>query len=166
MLTRDIQKCPDPLAPRRPGIRILLKTTSTQRGDKPPNEIIGLVEGIIQTSDSMGEVRYGQIIERIRTISKARIQKWGKHVERMDGYSNDEDVLRSVIRIYPEMDGSDAAGSLREAGRGHGQRGLQQDQGVNLGLLDDVALLQEPPDVPSQVEETDLEERNVPISIL
>jgi len=37
---------------------------------------------------------------------------------------------------------------------------------VNLGVLDDVTLLLELVDAQSQVEETDLEEGNAPISIL
>jgi len=45
-----------------------------------------------------------------------------------------------------------------DAGRGHGWPGLQLDQGANLRVLDDVALLREPADARSQVEETDLEE--------
>ena len=36
---------------------------------------------------------------------------------------------------------------------------------ANLGVLNDVALLRELADTPSQVEETDLEEGNAPISI-
>jgi len=74
--------------------------------------------------------------------------------------------LRQEFEIDPEVDGSEAAGGLRDAGRGHGQRGPQWDQGANLGVLDDVALLREPSDTPSQIEETDLEEGNAPISIL
>ena len=64
------------------------------------------------------------------------------------------------------MDGSEAASGHREAGRGHDRRGPQWDQGANLGVLDDVALLRESADAPSQFEETDLEEGNASISIL
>jgi len=95
MLTCGFQKCPDPLAPRHPGIRILLKNASTARGDKPPNEMIGLLERQIQTWDGMGEVWRGRIIELIKTPLKARIEKErGNGVERTEGYSNDEDTLR------------------------------------------------------------------------
>ena len=73
--------------------------------------------------------------------------------------------MRWEFGIDLEVDRSAAAGGLREGGRGHGRRGLQWDQGVNLGVLDDVALLGVPADAPSQVEETDLEEGNAPISI-
>jgi len=80
----------NPLAPRRPGIRILLKTANTQRGDQPPKEMIGLLERQIQTWKGTEEVWRGQIIQRIRTTLKARIQKErGKGVERTEGYSND-----------------------------------------------------------------------------
>ena len=63
------------------------------------------------------------------------------------------------------MDESEATSGLRDAGTGHGRRGQQWDQGGNLGVLDDVALLPEPADAPAHVEETDLEEGNAPISI-
>jgi len=66
----------------------------------------------------------------------------------------------------PEVDRSEAAGGLRDTGRGRGCRGLEWDHGVNLGVLDDVALLLEPPDTPSPVEATDLEKGNAHISIL
>jgi len=129
--------------------------------------MIGLLEHQIQTWDGTGGVWCGRIIERIRTTLKARIEKdWGKRVERMKGYSNDEDALRLEFGIDPEVDGSEAAGGLGDAGRGHGRRGPQWDRGANLGVLDDVALLREPADAPSQVEETDLEGGNAPISIL
>jgi len=107
------------------------------------------------------------VIEPIRTTLKAGIDKErGNWVERTEGYSNDEDVLRREFGMDPEMDGSEAAGGLGDTDSGHGWRRLQWDQGANMGVLDDVALLREPADVPSQVEETDLEEGNAPISIL
>jgi len=129
--------------------------------------MIGLLECQIQTWDRRGEVWHGRIIERIRTTLKARIEKeQEKRVERTEGYSNDEDALRRKFGIDPEVDGSEAAGGLGDPVRGHGRRGAQWDQGANLGVLDDVHLLREPADAPSQVEETDLEEGNAPISIL
>jgi len=119
--------------------------------------MIGLLECQIRTWDSTGEVWRGRIIERIRTILKARIEKErGKPVERTQGYSNDEHALRREFGIDPEVDGSEAAGGLGEAGRGHGQRRQQWDQGANLGVLDDVAQLRGPADASSKVEETDL----------
>jgi len=106
-------------------------------------------------------------MERIRKPLKARIEKErGKPVVRTEGSSNDEDVLRWEFGLVPEVDASEAAGGLREAGRAHGRRRPQCYQGANLGLLDDVALLGELADALSQVEETDLEEGNAPISIL
>jgi len=136
-------------------------------GDKPPNEMIGLLERQIQTWNGTGEVWRRRIIEWIRTTLKARIEKErGKCVERTEKYSNDETALRREFGINPEMDGSEAAGGLRKAERGHGRCGPQWDQGANLGVLDDVALLQQPADAPSQVEETDLEEGNALINIL
>jgi len=129
--------------------------------------MIGLLERQIQTWDSTGEVWRGRIIARIRTTLKARIEKaWGKRVERTEGYSNDEDASRREFGIDPEVDISEANGGLGDAGRGHGRRGPQWDQGANLGLLEDVALLRVLADTPSQVEETDLEEGNAPISIV
>ena len=129
--------------------------------------MIDLLECQIQTWDSTGEVWRGRIIKRIRTTLKARIERERrKRVERTEGYSNNDDALRQEFGIDPEVDGSEAAGSLRDAGRGHGRHGPQWDQGANLGVLDDVALMREPADVTSQVEETDLEEGNAPISIL
>ena len=74
--------------------------------------------------------------------------------------------MRRQFGIDPEVDGSEAAGGLVAAGRGHGWRGPQWHHGANLGLLDDVALLREPADPPSQVEETNLEQGNAPISML
>ena len=65
--------------------------------------------------------------------------------------------MRQEFGIDLEVDGSEAAGGLGETGRGDGRRGPQWDQGANLGVLDDVALLREPADALSQVEETDLE---------
>jgi len=128
--------------------------------------MIGLLERQIQTGDSTGEVWGGQIIAQIITALKARIENArGKDVERTEGYSNDEDALRREFGIDPEVDGSEAAGCLRDAGRGHGRHGPHWDQGANLGVLDDVALLREPVDAPSQVEETDLDQGNAPISI-
>jgi len=64
------------------------------------------------------------------------------------------------------VEGSEAACGHGDAGRGDGRRRPQWDQGANLGALDDEALLREPVDALSQVEETNLEERNAPISIL
>jgi len=131
--------------------------------------MIGMLEPQMETWDGTGEVWRGRMIERIRTTLKARIEKErGKRVERTEGYSNDENALRQEFGIDPEVDGTEAAGGLGDAGRGHGRRGPQWDQGANLGVLDDVALLREPADAPSQVEETDLEEPegNAPISIL
>jgi len=123
--------------------------------------MLGLLVRQIQTSDGTREVCRGRIIERIRTTLKTRIEKeWGKRLERIEGYSNDEEPLRREFGIDPEVDGSEAAGGLGDAGRGHGWRGPQWDQGANqggAGVLDDVALLREPADPPSQVEETDLE---------
>jgi len=59
----------------------------------------------------------------MRTTLKTIIKKeWGKRVERTEGYSNAEDALRSELGIYPEVDGSKAAGGLGDAGRGHGRR--------------------------------------------
>jgi len=84
----------------------------------------------------------------------------------MAGYSDDEDALRREFGIDPEVDGSEATGRLRDAGRGHGRHRPQWDQGANLGVFDDVALSREPADALSQVEKTDLEEGNAPISIL
>ena len=63
------------------------------------------------------------------------------------------------------MDGSEATGSLGYAGRGHAGHGPQWHQEANLEVLDDVALLREPAEAPSEVEKTDLEEGNAPISI-
>jgi len=74
--------------------------------------------------------------------------------------------LRREFGIDREVDGFGAVGGLRDAGRGHGRRGPQWDNRANLEVLDDVALLRELADAPSQVEETDLEEGNPPISIL
>jgi len=90
----------------------------------PPNKRIRLLEHQIQTWDATGEVWHGRIIERIRTTLKARIDKeWGKHLERTEGYSTDEDALRREFGIDPEVDGSEAAGGLRDAESGHGGRG-------------------------------------------
>jgi len=74
--------------------------------------------------------------------------------------------LRREFGIDLEVDESEAAGGLSDTGRGHGRRRPHWDQVANLGVLDDVALLRELADAPSQVEETDLEEGNAPISIL
>ncbi|PUU73531.1 hypothetical protein B9Z19DRAFT_1134999 [Tuber borchii] len=104
---------------------------------------------------SMREVWHGQIIEQIRTILKNRIKKeQGKHIERMEGYSNDEDALRWEFGIDLEADELEAAGSLTDVARGHGRCPPQWDQGGNLGVSDDAALLREPVDTPFQVEET------------
>jgi len=104
--------------------------------------MIGLPERQIQTWDGTGEVWRGRIIARIRTTLKARIEKeWGKCVERTEGYSNNEAALRREFGIHPEVDGSEATGGLGDAEGGHGRRGPQWDQGANLGVLDDVALL-------------------------
>ena len=84
-----------------------------------------------------------------------------KRVEETEGYSNDKHTLRREFGIDSEVDGSEAAGGLGDTGRGHGQRGPQWDQGANLGVLDDVALLWEPADALSPVEETDLHQENV-----
>jgi len=112
--------------------------------------MLGLLEHQIQTWDGTGEVWRGRIIARIRTTLKARIEKeQRKRVERTEGYSNDEDALRGEFGIDLEVDGSEAAGGLGDTGRGHGRRGPQPDQGANLGVLDDVALLREPADGPS-----------------
>ena len=106
--------------------------------------MIGLLERQIQTWDSTGEVWCGRIIKQIRTTLKARIKKKGaKHVAITEGYSNNEDTLRGEFGIDPEVDGSEAAGGLGDAGRGHGRHELQWDQVANLGVLDDVALLRE-----------------------
>jgi len=59
----------------------------------------------------------------------------------MEGYSNDKDTLRREFGIDPEVDGSEAAGGLGQAGRGHGWCRPQWDQEANLGVLDDVALV-------------------------
>jgi len=140
---------------------------STYKDNKPPNEMLGLLEGQIQTWDGMGEVWCGHIIEGIRTTLKARIEKeGGKPVERTKGYSNNEDALRQEFGMHPGVDGSEAAGILEEAGRGNGRCRLQWDTWANLRVLDNVALLGEQADASSQVEETALEEGNAPISIL
>jgi len=129
--------------------------------------MIGLVECQIQTWDGIGEVWHGRMIERIRTTLKARIkQERGKRVDITEGYSNNEEALRREVGIDPEGDRSEAAGGPEDADRGHGWRRPQWDQGANLRVLDDIALLQEPADMPSQVEETDLTEGNPRISIL
>jgi len=129
--------------------------------------MIGLVERQIQILHSTEKVWRGRIIKRIRTTLKARIKKErGKGVQRTEGYSNDEHAMRREFGIDAEVDGPEAAGGLRDAGRGHGRQGRQWDQGPNVGVLDDVALLREQADVPSQVEQTDLEETNAPISII
>ena len=85
---------------------------------------------------------------------------------RTEEYSNHKSALRREFVIDPDVHGSAAAGGLGDAERGHGGCGLQCDPGVNLGVLDDVALLPELADAPSQVEETALEKGNAPISIL
>jgi len=74
--------------------------------------------------------------------------------------------LRLEFAIDLGVDGSEATGGLGHAGRRHGRRGPQWDQGANLGVSDDVALLREAADAASQVEETPLEEVIAPISIL
>ena len=74
--------------------------------------------------------------------------------------------MRQEFGINFEVDGSEGAGRLGDTGRRHGRQGVQWDQGANLGVLDDVALLREPGDALSKVEETDLEEWNASISIL
>ena len=73
--------------------------------------------------------------------------------------------MKQEFAIDPEVDGSQAAGCLGDAGRGHGRCRPQWDQRANMGVIDNVALLREPADAPSQVEETDLEEGNAPIHI-
>jgi len=104
--------------------------------------MIGLLERQIQTWESMGEVWRQRIIKQIRTTLKARMEKeWRKPVERMEGYSNKQYALRQEFGIDLEVDRSEAAGGLRDAGRGHGRRGPPRHQGANLGVLDDVALL-------------------------
>jgi len=119
--------------------------------------MIGLLERQIQTWEGTGYVSREWIIEQIRTTLKAGIEKeLRKRIERTEGYSNDEDALRREFGIDPPVDGSEAAGGLGEAGRGHGRRRLQWDQGANLRVLENVALLREPADAPSQVEESDL----------
>jgi len=106
-------------------------------------------------------------MKRIWTTLKARIEKeWRKLVVRTEGYCPDEYPLRREFRIDPEVDVSEAANGPRDAGRGHGRHRLQWDQGANLGVLEDVALLPESADPPSQVEETDLQGGNAPISIV
>ena len=121
----------------------------------------------MNTSEETGEVWRGGIVERMKTTLQARIKKeWGKHVERMERYSNDEDALRLELGIDPEADESGAVGGLVGAARGDGGRALQQDQGANLRVLDDAALLREPVDMALQVEENDSEEGNAPIIIL
>jgi len=104
--------------------------------------MIGRLEGQIQTWDGAGAVWHGRIIKRIRTTLKTRIEKKrGKQVERTEGHSNDEEALRREFGMDLEVDGSEAAGGLGDAGRGHGRHGFQWDQVANLGVLDDVALL-------------------------
>jgi len=79
--------------------------------------MIGLLEHQIQTWDGTGEVWRGRIIEWIRTTLKARLEKErGNCVERTEGYSNDEDALRRGFGIDPEVDGSEAASGLGDAG--------------------------------------------------
>jgi len=84
----------------------------------------------------------------------------------MDRYSNNEDALRQEFGIDLVVDGSEAAGGLKDPGRGHARHRIHADQGANMVVLDDVARLPEPVDMLSQVEETDQEEGNAPISIL
>jgi len=104
--------------------------------------MIALLERQIPTWDGTGEVWPRRIIVRIRTTFNARIEKErGKHVERTEGYFNDEDALRREFGIDPEVDGSEAAAALTDLWKGHGWRGPQSDQGANLGVLDDTALL-------------------------
>jgi len=80
----------------------------------------------------------------------ARIEKErGKRVETTEEYSNDKEALRRGFGIDPEVDGSEAAGGLGDAGRGHGRRRLQWNQWANSGLLDYVTLLQGLADLPS-----------------
>jgi len=120
----------------------LLKTASTLKGHKPPNEMIGVLERQIQTWDTTGEVWRGPMIKRIWTILKPRIKKeWGKRLGRTEGYSNDEDALMLGFVIDPELDGSEVTGGLGDAGRGDGWRARRWHQWANLGVLDDVALL-------------------------
>jgi len=111
--------------------------------------MIRLLERQIQTWDGRGEVWRERIIESIRKRLEARIEKErGKRHERTEGYSNDEDTLRQEVGIDPEVDGLEAACGLGDAGRGHGRRRQQWEQGANLGVLDDVALVQAPADTP------------------
>jgi len=79
--------------------------------------MIGLLERQIQTWDGTREVWRGRIIEQIRTTLKARIEKkWGKHIERTEGYTNDEDTLRREFGIDREVDGSETTGGLGDTG--------------------------------------------------
>jgi len=129
--------------------------------------MIGQLERQIQIWDGTGDVWRGRIIERIRKTIKARIEKEReKRVERTEGYSNDKDVLRQEFGIVPEVDGLEASGGLEDAQRGACRVGLQCDQGANLGVFYNVALLREPADGPSQVEEADLVKGNAPINVL
>jgi len=129
--------------------------------------MIGLLERQIQKCNGTRVVWCGRITERIKTILKATIEnKWEERIERTEGYFNDEEALRREFGMDPEVDRSEATGGLEDPGRGHVWRGPQWDQGADLGVLDDVALLREPADAPSQVEETGLEEGNAHISIL
>lgn len=86
----------------------------------------------MNTLEETGEVWRGTIVERIRKTLKARIEKLrGKRVQRTERYATDEQALRPGFGIHPEADESGAAGGLTGAGRGHGRRVLQWDQGVN-----------------------------------
>jgi len=128
--------------PWRAGIEIFWKTASAYRGPKPPKEMIDLLECQIQPGDGMGEVMRGGRIHQIRTTLKAKIEKERrKPVQRMEGYSNDEETISFDFGMDAEVHGSVANGGLGDAGRGHGRRRAQRVQVANLWLLDDVALL-------------------------
>jgi len=66
----------------------------------------------------MGERFWGLIIKRIRTSLEARIaQERGKHVERMAGYSNNDDALRREFGIDLEPDVSEStSAAVRTSG--------------------------------------------------
>ena len=128
-------------------------------GDRSADRKTGLLERQIQTWGNTGEQFRCLIIKRIRTALQARIaQERGKWVERMVGYSNDNEELRREfgIDLEPEISESPASG-LVDLGE-HEQLKQYLHQWVDLGRVDQ-ALSREHVGTPLRARRADLEDR-------
>ena len=87
-------------------------------GSGSANEKTSLLERQIETWNGRVKVWQDHIIQRIRGTLKARIaRERGKQVEKIAGYSNDEEALRREFGMGPGPGGFKSAGGVTDERR-------------------------------------------------